>query len=461
MGNDAFKDLVGKVKSGKLTRRQFMTRAAALGVSATAVSSVLRTIPTRAQDNKEITMWTTFPDVSFDYLQKVVDPYNAQAQGHQVKLIQIPPAQVEDSSKLMTAVRGGTGPDVYLLDRFIVAERAAAGILEDLSALGADEVITQHVPFAQAEASFGGKVYALPFDTDARALYFNKTMLTEGGVDPEQFDPANGVVTWDAVAEAGNKLNKQDSNGNYTQMGFVPWANQGWHYTYGFSWGGKFFDEASCQVTPDEQAVVDAFTWVQNNVVANDAGKVQAFAGPNDPNVPGADPFKNPFYAKQQAFVVTGDWVIAQLPEYAPDMDYGITYMPVPKEGDESVTWAGGWSVVIPKGAKNPDEAWEFMQYFAGPEGQAIYVKESAHLPTIAALGEDEALFDERHKFFAGMLATAKNRPPLPVGAKYWTELSTAWQKNYLAEGEPAELLADVKERVNADLEQYCPISEG
>src|SRR5688572_32591691 len=35
-----------------------------------------------------------------------------------------PPAQVTDVTTLMTAVRGGTGPDLYLFDRFIVAQRA-------------------------------------------------------------------------------------------------------------------------------------------------------------------------------------------------------------------------------------------------------------------------------------------------------------------------------------------------
>jgi len=457
MGNDAFKDLVSKVKSGKLTRRQFMTRAAAAGVSATAVSSVLRTMPTRAQDAKEITFWTTFTAVDLEHLAAIVDPYNAQATGHQVALTQIPPAQVTDTTQLMTAVRGGVGPDVYLLDRFIVAQRAADGLLEDLSALGGDEIIKEHIPFAQAEASYNGKVWALPFDTDDRALFYNKDLLTASGVDVAELDSANGPLTWAKVAEIAAKVDKKDSNGNYSQMGFIPWLNQGWHYTYGFSWGGSFFDQASCQVTPDDAKIVEAFTWVQDYCKALGADDVNAFGGPS--MQPGADPNQDPWYAGTLGMVVTGDWVIANVERYAPDMDYGITYMPVPNEGDESATWAGGWSVVIPEGAKNPDEAWEFMQYFAGDEGQRIYVEVSNHLPTIAALAEDATLIAPDHKFMADMLPTAHNRPPLPVGAKYWDELSAAWQSVYLDQSAPEEALAEVKDRVNGDLEKYCPIS--
>jgi hypothetical protein len=57
------------------------------------------------------------------------------------------------------------------------------------------------------------------------------------------------------------------------------------------------------------------------------------------------------------------------------------------------------------------------------------------------------------------MLPTAKNRPPLPVGAEYWDSLTTAWQKAYLDQGAPADLLKADKDQVDADLKQYCPIA--
>jgi hypothetical protein len=47
----------------------------------------------------------------------------------------------------------------------------------------------------------------------------------------------------------------------------------------------------------------------------------------------------------------------------------------------------------------------------------------------------------------------------LPVGAKYWNELTSAFQKIYLNQEEPASALATVKERVQPDLQRYCPIT--
>ncbi len=165
------------------------------------------------------------------------------------------------------------------------------------------------------------------------------------------------------------------------------------------------------------------------------------------------------FVTQRVAFAITGDWFLNTLAKFAPDVDYGMTLIPVPEEGAESATWAGGWSVVIPQGAKNPEGAWKFLQYFAGEPGQRTYTTETAHLPTINALLEDTSLFeDANHRFFAEqLLPTAKNRPPLPVGARYWDELTSAWQKIYLNEEEPAAALATVKERVQPDLAAVLP----
>jgi multiple sugar transport system substrate-binding protein len=450
-------DLSRKFRSGRIDRRQFLAGAAALGASATAISSALRIAPARAQDMREVTMWTAWTASTFEHVTAVVDAYNEQASGHQVNLVQIPPADETDTTQLMTAVRGGTGPDIYTLDRFIVAQRAADGLLQDLSGLGADDIIGNYISFAQNEATYNGAVYALPFDTDARAIYYNKKMIQDAGTDPAELDPANGPVTFDRLAEIAATLNVEDSNGNYTQMGFIPWLNQGWHYGYGFSWGGSFFDQAACEVTPNDPPIVEAFQWVQNYCNALDAEKVNAFGGPHD--LPGAVPAEHPFHVQTLAMEITGNWEIAQAAEYAPEMDYGITWIPVPEPGMESVTWAGGWSMVIPQGAKNTEDAWTAIQWIAGEPGQRVYVQEEKALPTYESLLAETELFPDRLAFFADVLPTAKNRPPLPVGSRYWDELTVAWQKTYLDQEDPASALETAKSNTDSDLERYCPIS--
>ena len=459
MGNDGYRDLVRKMRSGRVTRRDFIQRASALGLSATAISSALRANPSRAQGAAEVTFWTTHSEPDLTPLQGIVDAFNAENSDVQAKLVQVVGDET-DTTKLMTAVRGGTGPDVYMLDRFIVAQRAAEGVLQDLSEFIGDEDLSEvYIPFAWAEANFQGAPFALPFDTDARALFYNIGMLQEAGVDPAELDVANGAVTFEKLTEIANQLNETDQDGNFSRVGFVPYTHQGWHYTYGFAFGGTFFDAAACEITPDEAGVVAGHQWLYDYTAALDPGKLNAFAGryAATEQVPEEQDL---FVTNRVGFAITGDWFLNTMAKFAPDTEYGLTLIPVPAEGDESATWAGGWSMVIPQGAKNPEGAWRFLQYIAGEPGQRAYTTGTAHLPTIQALLEDSSLFeDEQHRFFADqLLPTAKNRPPLPVGARYWDELTSAWQRIYLNEEEPAAALATVKERVQPDLQGFCPL---
>ncbi len=403
------------------------------------------------------TFWTSHTPPDSDSLKHVIDTYNGQSTVGCVKMVQVPGSET-DVTKLMTAVRGGSGPDVYMLDRFTVAERAAAGVLTDLTKYGAGNLSSKYVDFAWKEATFQGKPYALPLDTDVRALWYRKDLLKAAGVDITPLDPANGPVTIDQVRTMANKVNQQDASGAYNVIGFVPWVDQGWHYTWGFDFGGSFFDSGTCKVTPNDPKIVSAFTtmfgdWAKALGPEKAQTWVSSFLPPNNP------PQQWPFLTGKTAFIITGDWPLNWVKQYKPDLQYGVTYIPVPKTGDTPSTWAGGWSLVIPTGAKHADAGYDFMKYLAGPDGMKTYVTETQHLPTWKALGSDASLYQGDHVFFATkLLPVAKSRPPIPVGAFYWDQLSTAQDAVVRQSATADKALADVATNTNAKLQQFCPL---
>ena len=65
--------------------------------------------------------------------------------------------------------------------------------------------------------------YALPTNTDARVLFYNKQLLREAGFDLSEFDPAQGPIAPDRFKEIAFKLNQTDASGAYTRLGFAPW----------------------------------------------------------------------------------------------------------------------------------------------------------------------------------------------------------------------------------------------
>jgi multiple sugar transport system substrate-binding protein len=404
-----------------------------------------------------VTFWTSHTPPDSDSLKTITNAYNSQSSVGCVKMVQVPGSET-DIAKLTTAVRGGTGPDVYMLDRFTVAERAAAGVLEDLSQYGASSDLgSQYLDFAWQEALFKNKPYALPFDTDTRALYYRKDLLQAAGVDISALDPSKGPPTIDTIRTMANKLNKKDSSGKYTQIGFIPWFEQGWHYTWGFVYGGSFFDKSACKVTPDDPKIVQAFTdMFQNWSKALGVSQVQTFLSTYaPPNLPAQ---QNAFLLGKVGFMVSGDWVLGNIQTYTPNLQFGVTYIPVPNAGDQPATWAGGWSMVIPKGAKQPKAAFDFMKYIAGEPGQRQYTKDTQHTPTYKSLTQDASLFPGGHQFFQKQLSAAHSRPPLPVGAFYWDQLSTAQDAAVRGTKPPQQALQAAASATNDKLKQYCPL---
>jgi multiple sugar transport system substrate-binding protein len=452
-----------------VTRREVLRRGGAAALGLTIGGNLLAACGGDDDDEEagasgEVTFWTEHTEPDLGHMKKMVQTYN-QESGGQVKLVSVTGSET-DIAKLTTAVRGGTGPDIYLLDRFTVAQRAEQGIISDLSDFmegddGVDAYKDRYLDFAWAEVEFEGRPYALPFDTDARGLWFNRGLLQQSGVDPAELDPDNGPLTLDQVREMARKVDKEDAGG-YSQVGFIPWADQGWHYTWGFTFGGDFYDEGGCQVTPTDDGVVAGFQFLYDWAKEMDPKKAQAFlsahaacSGPMTCNF--VSPQESwPFLRGIVGMTVIGDWPISWMRDFGQDIDWGVTYIPVPEEGDESATWAGGWSVVIPDGAKNPEGAWEFMKWFAGNAGQKAYSESSAHLPTIKELSEDESLFDEQHQFFRTLLDVANSRPPLPVGALYWDELTAAQEAVVLNQKQPMEALETAKSRTQAQLQKFC-----
>ncbi len=451
--------------SAGMNRRSFVRRAATATAGGTLAASKVFHAPAiiAKQAKTPVLFWTSFTARSLEVQQHIVDEFNAQSNDVEVTLEQIPPGEVTDSSKLITAVRGGSGPDVYNLDRFIVPERAANGLLEDLTGMlednGADPALGDHLDFAANEATYNGSPYAIPFQTDARALYYNKTLLAEAGADLSLFDAANGPMTWDQLREIALAANVENARGEgYDQMGYVPYYNQAWHYTYGFSWGASFFDKETCEVTPNGPEMVDAMQWVYDLCGELEPSRTQAFIQASQR--PGAPPQDSPWVQNRLAAMISNGQQVALNENYAPDLDYGITYIPVPEAGMDSSTWAGGWSMVIPEGAKEPEAAIQFMLFACGEPGQRIFASENRALPTLKVLLQDRDLYSERLILFADeLLPTAKNRPPLPVGAKYWDELTAAYEKIWLNESDPQPALDAAKDNTMAQLEPFCPIS--
>ena len=396
---------------------------------------------------EKVTFWTSHSGkVERESLELIATRFNESQNEYEVEVTIVPGSET-DIAKLMTAVAAGTGPDVYLVDRFTTAQRAVAGALTDLTPFverAGWKPEDDFLDFAIEESTWAGKVYSLPFDTDTRGLYYRKADFREAGLDPE-VPPA----TIDELDQVAAKLTKRITDRRFERFGLIPWLSQGWHYTWGWAFGGEFYDEATRQLTCNHPAIVESFAWQQKFAEEYSIAAIQGFASAFGSEA------QDPFIAGKISMIIDGDWKISGLQRFGPDVEYGVADIPV-KAGMGSTTWAGGWALAVPRGAKNAQGGFEFARFAAGSVGQEIYSRDTYHLPTLKAMVDRTDLFaDEAHDIFLHMLPFARSRPALPVGALLWDELTAA--RDYVINGDktPQKALDDVVERVQAELEKH------
>ena len=397
----------------------------------------------------EIVVWHTWgQDAGFEAMKKLVDNFNATNDHIYVNLTFVANQASGNTStmaNLMAAIAAGNPPDVALLDNFQVATWAAQNAIQPLDDIMAEAGVTLDgvYDWAKAGSIYKGQTYSIPYNGDARALLYNKDMFRAAGLDPE--DPPTTIEEVTAAAQA---LTIRDGS-NYKQAGFVPWIFAGQPiYTWGWSFGGNFYDTENNVLTVATPENIEALQWEVD--FANLMGG-EAFVNFASGLGTGAE---DPFVTEQIAMCVRGQWDLANIERYNPDLDYGVAPIPSKVEG-ENITWCGGWGWTIPRGSKHPVEAMEFMAYMLSQESQVTMASESGSLSPVIAASEE--VFGENEKFevFIESLSHAFVRPPVPVGQLLWDELNTVLDAALHGEGTPEDLMTALDASINAELQKF------
>lgn len=409
-----------------IDRRRFLAGAGVATAAAITASSCATKVP-KGPDT--IHYWGMgAADTDKDEAVAAAFAKTDAGKGVDVVVDQVPSSGVADMSQIITAVRGGTAPDLWWMDRFNAVQNASIGLLEPIDSLieeyedvSPEEFKKQWIQFAIDELTYDGHLYGLPTSTDARGILYNEDVLKEAGLDLDMFDPDKHVLSWEEMREAARTITKMDDRGNYERFGFAPWIDEGWAYTWGFGLGAQVYDNDTATVTMDSPEWVSTFELFADWAEEFPYSSVDAFYATYQP--PNAPPTQNALFSGRLGMTTSGPWSIQGNEKYAPDLPLKFTWLPVANEGDPSRTWSGGQSLVIPKGANMTKTLWEYMKFHAGYEGQSIYQPLLGNLPTnLQALEENK--FNPKAELFRQMLPNSTSRPPLPAGSAAWDALA-------------------------------------
>src|SRR5680860_534763 len=196
--------MIGTVR--KLTwRRSLMALAAGLlALSTLSVGSAQQgEIPLNPEVSGDVEFWHFWGSpVRRNAIRRVVAQCQAELPNITVTETFKPWGDIWTANIAAVAARSGM-PDVIVADRLQLPRDAADGIYQSLGDMvEADNIQSSAFwDFTWQQTLYEGESYGLPFETDVRVLFYNKNVLEEAGLDPE-----NPPATWEELWAAADAL---------------------------------------------------------------------------------------------------------------------------------------------------------------------------------------------------------------------------------------------------------------
>lgn len=396
-----------------------------------------------------ISVWHPWGGTQKEAFEQVVKEFEKRHPEFKVRVV-FTPNDLSNNQKFFTSIAAKKPPDVCFVDGPQVAEWAEQGALSPLNDFLKRDGISEDDYFAPcwAQTFYRGKVWALTYCADPNfAFVWNKKVFKEAGLDPEK--PPTSIEELDLYAD---KLTKFEG-GRMTQIGIIPWAQYGSAnsiFTWGWAFGGEFYDPETGQVTADNPECVKALEWICSYAKKYDVNRVaslqQGFGTAE----------QNPLYIGKMAMSCLHIGGIEDIKRYAPNLDYGVSYIPAPKDGEQHSSWVGGWCISIPTGSRHPEEAWKFIRWMcADPEGTSVSGRIQGLFPGF----RNSPYFAEVRKkpgysqFLEILEECRHQRPVMPAQAYYMGALSRAVDQVIYEKKTPLQALQDAAKETQQELD--------
>jgi multiple sugar transport system substrate-binding protein len=338
--------------------------------------------PAKREQKVEIEWWHGWGGTTgVNALTAVADAFNLEDRPVYVHRLQVP----EMNDKLLAAIAGGTPPDVGVCCIRYEQYYARGSFTPIDDYVAASDVVdpADFLPTFVNSMTWQGKLYGVPAcECGPRfGLLYNRDLLKEFGVDEDDLPE-----TWGDMAEMLLKISRFDDAGNIEVVGFdalggtaerppTPNISMFW----GENFGMDVWDEDALAFqfwSPEDDRLVQALELVKE--FYDMLGGVEKIVNFNGSFTGGSQSPTGSFPMGALTTQVYGYWAAGELPHSSPDLDFHVTWVPVPEERrGTKCQGTGGHPIYIPVGAKHPDAAWEFMEWITTPKACKIIFEQT------------------------------------------------------------------------------------
>ncbi|WP_316775815.1 ABC transporter substrate-binding protein [Streptomyces sasae] len=280
-------------------------------------------------------------------LQGPVDEWNAL---HDRVKVQTKAVEFTDLlTTFMVRQAAGQGADIIHPYCLWNGQLVQAGVLRPAPPEHAEEIRRGYGTAAVGSATVDGNVYGYPTEMQTYALYYNKRLLREAGVD-------RPPRTWRELEDAAYRTARRDGYGNALVQGFGlstfdDSTTVGQTLALLNAAGGRFVSADGRRTAIDSPAGRAVFD-LERRLVAK---------GASDPGVN----VYNAFASGQVAMVISAGWWTANLKALMGKgyRDVGVAPVPLPEAGGRRATLSTGFMLGVNTASERPREAWEFLRW--------------------------------------------------------------------------------------------------
>jgi len=314
-------------------------------------------------------------------VDQLVCDWNTQNPDRPINLSYIPHAEMV--GKIALGIATGDVPDLMGMDLIYAPQFENADQLVDITDRIADwpELATAS-PGHMTVATFEDRLFGVPLYADVSALFWNKDLFEQAGLDPEK--PPTSLAELreyaDKISALGDDIKGYYLPGNCAGCNIFTVAPLMWA-------SGATVEAAACG---DEPLVGDGVKEVlqfTRDMIA--AGNVHEGARAET-----GDTFHLVFGAGNVGMMGTGNFNITLARDQMvgpPDhsFDFGISLLPG-VEPASAASFIGGDLVVIPNGSERVDDAVDFMKFLLSDETQVESYAKLLNLTTRSDMTDNE-----------------------------------------------------------------------
>ncbi len=344
--------------------------------------------------------------------------------------------------KVLTAVRGGSPPDIAYLYGSWAPNVAQIPQVVNLTKVVQRPGVNWNDFWVgeRAVATVNGKVIGIPALVDNLAVVYNKQLFAKAGLTPPGPD-----WTWSEFAADAKKLtdvSKKQFGTAYVTPGTEDTV---WHWEP-LLWqaGGQILNADNTKAAFDSAAGLASLNTLRQMAVTDKS----MYLDPSDST------YANLFNSGKIGMLVTGPWDLSQFT----NIKYGVQVMPSypgTSGGHQTISGPDNW-VLFNNGPSRVSAAEKFILWLTAPAQDKYWALATGDLPIRASEGHSASFVQQLNKAQPGMAAFTANlanvkqaRPQLTTYPKISQILGNMVVSVLLGKAEPKAALSAAAQQVN------------